>query len=302
MSSIAPTATPTIRKRGPPAPLNLAPQPFPKSQTIIATSNCEDSAVPEPLPVPQPDEQGATSSAPRPALHEQQKPAGSRNVKRLSLSITGSIPPQPAAAPSVAPSSSSQPTGLQPQPPRRHSVASLPGASASTILRRNDEGDTDASAYLDGPIEVMPGIWLGSEDNARDWSTLVKRGIRSILNVAKEVTISFDSPAANQPRRNVTSVPNLHAQVRNNGTYQPAHLPSGRPAMHYLKLSWSHGQPDLVRSGFAEGMAFVDQALARKEGVLVQYVEQPHCLSTFCSLTSFDFLAVNVACPDRPPW
>ena len=42
--------------------------------------------------------------------------------------------------------------------------------------------------------------------------------------------------------------------------------------MHYLKLPWSHGQPDLVKDGFATAMTFIDAALQRGDGVLVQYV------------------------------
>jgi tyrosine-protein phosphatase len=40
--------------------------------------------------------------------------------------------------------------------------------------------------------------------------------------------------------------------------------------MHYLKLEWSHGEIDLVRKGFPAAMAFVDAALEREEGVLIQ--------------------------------
>ena len=52
-------------------------------------------------------------------------------------------------------------------------------------------------------------------------------------------------------------------------TYVPPHGPSGRPAMRYLRLLWSHGQVDLVRGGFLAGMTFVDQALEHGDGVLI---------------------------------
>ena len=42
--------------------------------------------------------------------------------------------------------------------------------------------------------------------------------------------------------------------------------------MHYLQLPWSHGQSDLVTEGFPSAMVFVDQALKRGDGVLIQYV------------------------------
>lgn len=179
-------------------------------------------------------------------------------------------------------------------------MASLPGASVSSILRRNDEGDAATSAYQDGPIEIMPGIWLGSEDNARDWPELIKRGIRSILNVAKEVVISFDSSHPAPPaRRNTASAITLHESSRHAQTYQPAHLPSGRPPMHYLKLPWSHGQADLVRTGFAEGFAFVDAALARREGVLI------HCqcgVSRSATMTiAYVMRAASQGGPSVPP-
>ncbi len=128
--------------------------------------------------------------------------------------------------------------------------------------------------YADGPIQILPGIWLGSEDNVRDWRGLRERGIKSILNVAKEVQTDFDQ--AVQPLRPFMSTPDLSATdygaPAEESTYRPAHLPSGRPAMHYLKLHWSHGQADLVTQGFPAAFAYVDQALVRGDGVLVQCV------------------------------
>ena len=40
--------------------------------------------------------------------------------------------------------------------------------------------------------------------------------------------------------------------------------------MHYLKLEWSHGEGNLVHTGFPTAMAFVDAAIDRDEGVLIQ--------------------------------
>ncbi|KAF9240956.1 phosphatases II [Melanogaster broomeanus] len=104
--------------------------------------------------------------------------------------------------------------------PRRPSVLSLPNTSITTALHRKDEDGSPTVPYLDGPIQILPDIWLGSEDNARDWPGLLERRIKAILNVAKE-------------------------------------------------LEWSHGQRDLVTTGFPTAMAFVDAALDRKEGVLI---------------------------------
>lgn len=45
------------------------------------------------------------------------------------------------------------------------------------------------SVYASGPIEVLPGLFLGDEFNARDEQALARLGITTILNVAKETTL-----------------------------------------------------------------------------------------------------------------
>jgi len=138
------------------------------------------------------------------------------------------------------------------------------------LLRREEDGSPSAP-YPDGPIEIIPKIWLGAEDNARDWRGLITRGIGSVLNVAKEVVSPFDSltPAETPQMEGTDELPG--GAVVNRATYYPADG-VGRPGLHYLKLEWSHGQSDLVQRGFPEAMAFVDQSLARGEGVLIQCV------------------------------
>ena len=159
---------------------------------------------------------------------------------------------------------------------RRPSVISLPSTSTHLLRRKGEDGDGSPTVpYADGPIQILPGIWLGSEDNVRDWRGLMERRIKSILNVAQEVQTDFDQ--ITQPMRPFMSTPDLNATVGGpsvqDPTYRPAHLPTGRPAMHYLKLHWSHGQSDLVSQGFPAAFSFVDQALERGDGVLIQYVQ-----------------------------
>lgn len=157
--------------------------------------------------------------------------------------------------------------------PRRPSVLSLPSLSNT-----HDEDRSPSVPYADGPVQVLPRIWLGSEDNARDWHALRDRGISAVLNVAKEVPSPFDA-AHPQPLRPFASTPLPVSHPRpSSSTYYPPHPPSGRPAMHYLKLSWSHGQRDLVAHGFPTAMAFIDAALQRNQGILIQYV--PACSHT----------------------
>lgn len=176
-----------------------------------------------------------------------------RNMKKLSLLL-------PSAQSSFA-SLQSPLDSVAAISPR----SSLPTINPTTsiLLRKDEDGGSPSVPYVDGPVQIIPGIWIGSEDNACDWKGLVERGIRSILNVAKEVTSSFDS----QPFR--------HAISTNNRTSDPTYyppLPTGRPAMYYLQLQWSHGQQDLVNDGFQAGMAFADAARSRGEGCLIQYV------------------------------
>jgi len=223
----------------PPAPFSQIALPLPDSDTSTLSSADSD----------------------RPPFH-QKKMASSKNMKKLSLTL-------PSAHSSVQslylPSADTAPTR---EKPRRPSIISLP---AATLLHRRDEDLGSPVPYADGPVQVIPGIWIGSEDNARDWKCLMERGIRSILNVAKEVSSSFDSFSTSQALRSVTSTPNFRDRADLDPTYYPPHVPSGRPGMHCLKLDWSHGQQDLVNHGFRDGMAFVDAALDRGEGCLIQY-------------------------------
>ncbi len=187
----------------------------------------------------------------------------SRNMKKLSLTLSTQSSCSSLAFP---PNEALLDRATQEAPGRCTSVM-----STSSMLHRREEDGSPTAPYSDGPIEVLPNIWLGAEDNARDWPGLVTRKIGSILNVAKEVSSPFDSLTSAE----VSQVPSTEESPSNapqsHGSYYPADG-TGRPALHYLKLQWSHAQSDLVQRGFPEAMAFIDQTLARGEGVLIQYV------------------------------
>lgn len=198
-------------------------------------------------------------------------------MKKLSLALPSA---QSSTNSLLSPLAAEPPTRIADAVPtrrRRPSIISLPNASTSSILHRKDEDgdgeDSSAVPYADGPVQILPGIWLGNEDNARDWRCLVSRGIKAILNVAKEVTCPLDGTSTPALRSSV-STPNFKNPVgsahASPSTYFPPHAPSGRPGMHYLQMPWSHGQSDLVSEGFPYAMAFVDQALERGDGVLIQ--------------------------------
>ncbi|KAG6901849.1 hypothetical protein C0995_007235 [Termitomyces sp. Mi166 len=190
------------------------------------------------------------------------KPKSLRNMKKLSLTLpsaqsSNNSLSEPHSAVSIPPP-------LPLRSTRRSSVMSLP-PTANSLIHRKEDAD-DSVPYADGPIQIIPGIWLGSEDNARDWKGLIERGIKSILNVAKEVSCPLDPGHSLRP---VSSTPNFKKSPKGDSTYHPPNLVTGRPGMHYLKLQWSHGQQDLVHVGFQAAMAFTDAALARGEGVLI---------------------------------
>lgn len=256
------------RRKGPPTPLHID---TPVHNPGIALFSSESSASASTL-------SSTTSDADSFILPSPSKPRSLRNMKKLSITL-------PSAQSSVA---SLGPPSIEPHNPpgnlfdpsaaaskRRPSIISLPNTGTHLLRRKGEDGDGSPTvAYADGPIQILPSIWLGSEDNVRDWRGLRERGIKSILNVAKEVQTEFDQAA--QPLRPFMSTPDLTETISGptgqDPTFHPAHLPSGRPAMHYLKLHWSHGQADLVSRGFPDAFAYVDQALERGDGVLIQCV------------------------------
>lgn len=264
----------TTRKRGPPAALSIAT--LPKITQVVPVAG-ESSAI----------EEDSDYSPGNPQLSSRSH----RNMNKLSLTL-----------PSARSSSSSLvdlPAPIQQLPERRRrpSVISLPGnstAASNALLHRKEEEGEPAVPYADGPIQIIPSIWLGSEENARDWNGLMERGIKAILNVAKEVASPFDTALVRRPLRSA-STPNLHEPPSSDSTYYPPHPASGRPGMHYLKLQWSHGQQDLVENGFPQAMAFTDAAVERGDGVLI------HCQCGISRSATMAIALVMRAAAERSP-
>lgn len=57
------------------------------------------------------------------------------------------------------------------------------------------------SVYASGPIQVLPGLYLGDEHNAKDNELLTEYGITTILNVAKETVLPFQYDEGVRPAR-----------------------------------------------------------------------------------------------------
>ncbi|KAJ7130075.1 hypothetical protein C8R43DRAFT_930942 [Mycena crocata] len=281
------------RKRGPPASLRIdAPVQVP--HIALATGDSSASAL-----------SSATSDSDYPPFNRPSKPRSLQNMKKLSLNLssaqsstTSLLSLGPTSAASVASSVQQQQEPSRLERSRRPSVISLPTSAnpipATRLVRKVEDG-SPAVPYADGPIQILPGVWLGSEDNVRDWTGLLERGIKSVLNVAKEVVSPFDA-APSQALRAFSSTPNLNNVPKDaDTTYYPSNLASGRPGMHYLKLQWSHGQQDLVEHGFAEAMAFTDAALERGDGVLI------HCQCGISRSATMVIALVMRAAAERAP-
>jgi tyrosine-protein phosphatase MSG5 len=258
------------RKRGPPSALHIDTPSSNSNLLLVPVAADDDSAATSAVTSASTDDSEAFQFPPPQTKR-------TRNMKKLSLSLSSAqsstsslLIPQPQNA--EQPPKSAFPSDAD--RPRRLSVVSLPAPSTTAaLLRKEEDGGSPSAPYVDGPIEILPKIWLGSEDNGHNWQALIDRGIGSVLNVAKEVVSPFDS-VASRPLRPISSTPNLKGARDSDDTYYPPHKLSGRPGMHYCKLQWSHGQSDLVQRGFADAMTFVDKALGRGEGILIQYVFQ----------------------------
>lgn len=263
------------RRRGPPASLRIE---TPAQKPAIALFQSDNSASTSAL-------SSATSESDAPLPFSQSnKTRSMRNTKRLSLNLPSAHSNASTTSFSRPPEAGSGNNTDDTQPGtanvrRRFSNLSLGTGSVASRLHRKDEDESPSAPYVDGPIEIMPGVWLGSEDNARDQADLVSRGIRSVLNVAKEVNSPYESMGSLQTLRSFTSAPELKEKAKDSESLFIATNPhNGLPSMNYLKLNWSHGQSDLVQNGFNEAMAFVDAAQERREGVLIQ------CVLSFTSL------------------
>ncbi|KAJ7139839.1 hypothetical protein C8R44DRAFT_867940 [Mycena epipterygia] len=280
------------RKRGPPSSLRIdAPVQIP--HIALATGDSSASAL-----------SSAASEADYPPFNPPSKPRSLQNMKKLSLNLSSAQSSTTSllsfGPPSAASSAQQEPLRSEPvrmERPRRPSVISLPASAnpipATRLVRKVEDG-SPAVPYADGPIQIIPGIWLGSEDNVKDWTGLIERGIKSVLNVAKEVVSPFDT-APSQALRAFSSTPNLNNMPKDpDPTYYPSNG-SGRPGMYYLKLQWSHGQQDLVEHGFREAMAFTDAAMERGDGVLI------HCQCGISRSATMVIALVMRAAAERSP-
>lgn len=127
------------------------------------------------------------------------------SIPRLNLVKTGVAQAQPANLDAIASQiscSASSSTHSSTSFPNAGSRSGASSSSAVQFLRSAENGGRSSSLgggdgssdgpveefpYALGPREILPGIFLGSEQNAKDAAVLRDWRIRFVLNVAKEV-------------------------------------------------------------------------------------------------------------------
>lgn len=165
-------------------------------------------------------------------------------------------------------SGKSQAAGPAPTVHNSSPSSSLPGMSPSASNSSNSATDSTSSTpstspplpgtsderelsypsllahepYSDGPIEIIPGVWLGAEDSVFYWSCWA-RGKKSvgIVNVAQEIENPFDANASMDSWDWPSSAKGKPKVALS------SHSPEeGQPRVEYAHLRWSHGEGGLA--------------------------------------------------------
>ena len=227
--------------------------------------------------------------SPRPASSSRRPPP--LRTASYNGHFESSVPPTPSSA-----AFSQSPAQLR-SPPTAVRGPPLTALITSSEIRDPTDGPSsfpyEVRPYTNGPVEVLPHLWIGCDENARDWRHLSERlGVRRVINVAKELVGILDDelpqedlkpseaaptpllplapssslrpgwPSPERTLRTTVSTPDLRdaPAALTGGTINGIpvaekhyDLPDGK-AIDYLHLPWSHGQADLV-SGGSDGRA-----------------------------------------------
>ena len=107
--------------------------------------------------------------------------------------------------------------------------------AASTSTSVSNPPPARQTAYADGPVELVPGVFLGAEESVHDYHTWASTSRVRILNVAQEL----DHPwAAQQMDRK--------GKGKAVGAFYTADPDASRPEVKYRHLMWSHGEAGLA--------------------------------------------------------
>lgn len=147
----------------------------------------------------------------------------SEAVKHLSSTLRGT----PRRRPSMPFKDTSAQRSAFPEPPSASSSRTRPpeafrDPSEHILSGKGSTLQHARSVYSHGPVQILPGLYLGDEHNARDHHTLSALGITTILNVAKETTLDFSADATRAPPAQWSRLPERRGTVAN------GELPSAR--------------------------------------------------------------------------
>lgn len=177
-----------------------------------------------------------------------------RNQKRLSLSIS--------------PTSSTSSTIANRRRNNKNLSLCLSSSDSNKLFDQPlpskliENNDNDINAYPNGPVHIMPFLYLGSEKNTLDFDHLRKLGIGAILNVAAEV---------NNPFGDIIPSPSLSkaSSVSSNGSIKTVQSTTQyEPVMEYRKLAWEHNQDNLVVE-LKKAIDIIDRARSMNQTILV---------------------------------
>jgi len=137
--------------------------------------------------------------------------------------------------------------------------------------------------YIDGPKEIIPGVWLGDQHSPRMWEIWAKNAKRvRIINVAQEIEDPFGPGSVDKVK-----LASYEIQGR---------------TVDYCHLRWSHSEQDLadikgelrdvfqgdvdVREGWQlwEALRWLEIGRRRAEPVLIQWVHPEESADDSCQL------------------
>lgn len=141
----------------------------------------------------------------------------------------------------------------------------LPQTTLSTPVKTTDP-------YSNGPIEIMPHLYLGSEQNTLNMDQLRELNIQSILNVAAEVSHPYQdmfqsiqsiipSPTLSKSST-ISSTSTIHTNYSSDSLL---HHPSD---IIYHKLNWEHNQENLVLE-LEKAIDIIDRSRSVNQNILV---------------------------------
>jgi hypothetical protein len=127
-----------------------------------------------------------------------------------------------------------------------------------TSVNRSAFPSKTSEPYEDGPVEVVPGVFLGAETSATDLHWLKGDRIR-ILNVAQEI----EDPFASLSSCRISSIKGKE-KIRL-ADYDLNEAGTTR-RIEYCHLKWSHGEADLAQLPTSASLrGFLDGTLTANE-------------------------------------